>query len=301
MSYKLKRSKTIQQNIRRIGRDQIDKAIADIDDASLDRHEAIHQVRKRCKKLRALVRLVRPALGKTYQRENARFRDIARSLSGIRDEQSMVEALKRLQARLGDRERARFDPVLGKLRKKRDAAAASSTQSPEALLAEARRSLGVARRAVDGWRLDADGFQAVQGFGKTYQRGRKAARRAFETGAASDFHQWRKRVKYHTHHLQLLRPLWPRVNKAWRSESKDLADILGNDHDLSLLDALLESEGEELAKPRTRQRLQKAIHREQQRLRWQAWETGQRLYAEKPGALKKRWKRYWQTWQVPAP
>ncbi len=298
MSYRLKRSRTVQKNIRRIGREQIDKAISEIDNPELDRHEAIHQVRKRCKKLRGLVRLVRPELGKAYQRENARFRNIARNLAGMRDEQSMVEALERLLAPLEDNERAIYDPVLDALRTKRDAVAASTRQDPESLLTEARQALEKARRATDRWRLSADGFRAVRGFDQTYKRGRIAARNAFETEAAADFHEWRKRVKYHSHHLQLMGPLWPRVNKAWLHESKALADILGNDHDLALLDALLESEGDQLAESDARQCLQTLIRKEQQRLRKEAWKIGQRLYAESPKALRKRWKRYWQSWQA---
>lgn len=295
MSYKLGCNETVQKSLRRIGREQIDRAIGEIDDPQLDRHEAIHQVRKRCKKLRALVRLVRPALGKAYQRENARFRDIARNLAVVRDEQSMVEALERLLSTLGDPERTTFAPVLDELRVRRDAAAAE--QDPEALLSGARQTLEMARRSVDRWRLDDDEFRAVRGFGKTYKRGRKAARRAFKTGTTGNLHEWRKRVKYHSHHLQLLRPLWPRVNKAWRNEGKALADVLGNDHDLALLDALLQSEGERLATDETRQRLQKIIRKEQQRLRGEAWAIGQRLYAEKPKALGQRWQRYWQIWK----
>lgn len=301
MGYKLKRNKTVEKSIQRVGTEQIDKAIAEIEDPKLDRHEAIHQVRKRCKKLRALVRLVRPALGKTYKHENERFRDIARNLAGMRDEQSMVEALERLLKTLDEAKRKKFDGVLGELRARRDATAASTEQDPELLLADARQALAKARRGVDQWQLDAEGFQAVSGgFAQTYNRGRKAVKQAFRTGDASDFHEWRKRVKYHTHHLRLLRPLWPQVNEAWQTESKKLADILGEDHDLAMLDALLVSEKEDLAGNNTRNRLQKIIHKEQQSLRGEAWAIGQRLHAEKPKALKKRWERYWQAWQVSA-
>lgn len=297
MGYKLGRKETVQQSVRRVGREQIDKALADIDDPGLDRHEAIHQVRKRCKKLRGLVRLVRPALGKSYKRENARFRDIAGNLAGMRDEQSMVEAFERVLATLDDKEQSRFEPVLDRLCQRRDTAA--SEEDPEALLAEAREALEKARGATSRWKLETTGFRAVQGFNKTYKRGRKAAKTAFESGTAGDFHEWRKRAKYHNNHLQLLGPLWPRVNKAWRKESKALADILGDDHDLALLDILLDSEGENLATDNARQSLKTVIHKEQQRLRGEAWEIGQRIYAEKPKALKKRWKHYWHSWKAP--
>lgn len=39
--------------IRRMAREQIDRALEEISDSSLDRHDTVHQVRKRCKKIRA--------------------------------------------------------------------------------------------------------------------------------------------------------------------------------------------------------------------------------------------------------
>lgn len=299
MSYQLGDEETVQKSIRRIGRKEIDKAIDEIDNSELDRHQVIHQVRKRCKKLRALVRLVRPAMGQTYQRENAAFHDIAAALSVVRDEQSMVESLERLLDSLTDAERRDFEPVLTALQRRQNLAAKSADHDTEALLIEARQALKKARNRIARWQLEADGFKAVGGgFHKTYKRGHKAARRAFKTDDALDFHEWRKRVKYHAHHLQLLRPLWPRVTGAWRKEAKTLADILGNDHDLAMLDMLLESEGEQLSDEQTRQKLQQIIRQEQQRLRQEAWLIGQRLYAEKPKVQKKRFKNYWQIWQA---
>lgn len=298
MSYTLKHHETVQKNLRRIGCNQIDKAIAAIDDPQLDRHEAIHQVRKRCKKLRGLLLLVRPSLGKAYKIENSRFRDIARNLASSRDEQSLVEALERLLAPLDDAGRANFDAILEELRARRDKAAVSTGQDPEVLLADARQALVKARGEVNRWYLDSAGFESIQGLVNNYERGRKAARQAFKTAGAEDFHDWRKRVKYHSNHLNLLQPLWPRVNKAWQRESKALGDRLGNDHDLTLLDALLDAEGASLAAEQPREGLRKIIKDEQQRLREESREIGQRLFAEKPAALKKRWQRYWRIWQA---
>ena len=45
----------------------------------------VHDVRKRCKKVRGLLRLVRPGLGPDYRRANADVRDAARELSSLRD------------------------------------------------------------------------------------------------------------------------------------------------------------------------------------------------------------------------
>ena len=299
MSYRLRKHETLQKAIRRIARDQIDKAIHEIDDEALNDQETIHQVRKRCKKLRALIRLFRPVLGKNYQTENAAYRDIATNLAIIRDEQSLVVALESLLAKAGHAERGNFDQVLENLRARRDAADQKSSQNPEVLLLDARKKLVKARQRVARWDINKEGYQAFSGgFNTTYKRGRLAMKKAFKREQINDFHEWRKRVKYHGHHLKLLKPLWPEVNKVVRQQANTLADILGNDHDLALLSTLLESEGKRLAEDELRLKLQAVIAAELEALQSQAWSIGQRLHAEKPKALNKRWKHYWQTWQT---
>ncbi len=67
MSYRLQRSESVIQGVKRIAREQLDKALTDIKNEDMDRHEAVHQVRKRFKKIRGLIRLVRPSFEKTYR------------------------------------------------------------------------------------------------------------------------------------------------------------------------------------------------------------------------------------------
>ena len=83
MSYYFQQSDTsVERGVRRIAVEQIDKAISEIQEPDVT--EAVHNVRKRCKKLRALIRIVRYAFD-DYKAENASFRDAARSLAVLRD------------------------------------------------------------------------------------------------------------------------------------------------------------------------------------------------------------------------
>ena len=52
-------------------------------------------------------------------------------------------------------------------------------------------------------------------------------------------HEWRKRTKDLRYALELLEPLWPDVMEAFAAEVDDLADLLGEDHDLALLEAFV--------------------------------------------------------------
>src|SRR5690606_16072424 len=71
---------------------QVDRALADLDNRD-NLHEGVHQARKRWKKIRALLRLLQKPLGNTYRRENKTFRNLGRSLSGLRDAEALVETV----------------------------------------------------------------------------------------------------------------------------------------------------------------------------------------------------------------
>ena len=93
MGYKFESGDTtVAEGLQRIAGEQIGKALAEIDDDKLDRQAAVHQARKRCKKIRGLIRLVRSGFA-DYAVENAIFRDAARTLSFMRDTEAALETL----------------------------------------------------------------------------------------------------------------------------------------------------------------------------------------------------------------
>jgi len=101
MAYHLSQKKTVKAGIVKIAKSQIDKAIEEVAEG-IDRHEVVHQVRKRCKKLRGLIRLIRPAFP-GCAKENAFFRDAAGELSYVRDAQSVIESFEDLVLYYDDR------------------------------------------------------------------------------------------------------------------------------------------------------------------------------------------------------
>src|SRR6188768_3143106 len=101
MPFCLLEGESVPDGIRRIAREQIGAAIDEISGRALPEPEKIHQLRKRCKKLRAVLRLVRPGLNELYASENAFFRDAARLLSPLRDTQSVLDAYDGLMKHYG--------------------------------------------------------------------------------------------------------------------------------------------------------------------------------------------------------
>ncbi len=116
---------------------------------------------------------------------------------------------------------------------------------------------------------------------------------------AEALHEWRKRVKYHRHHCDLLRDLWPRPMKARIAELQRLSDILGDDHDLAMLAQGVMTIGVGGGgRGRSDAALLALIERRRAELQKTALPLGRRLFAENTGAFRKRLARYWKARRI---
>lgn len=296
MTYRFTESDgSVAQGLRRIAIDQIDKAVDEIDDSSLDVEETVHQVRKRCKKVRGLLRLIRPAFD-GYGSENRAFRDAAKDLSNVRDAHVAIETYDNLiKYYAGQVDKSAYSSIRRRLL--RDRRHACRTGELDEKLSEFRKTMTESRRRADTWTIDAEGFEALAGgLGKTYKRARKAIKRANADPEAAKLHEWRKRIKYHWHHGRLLREMWPEVVGAHRNAADELAELLGDHHDLAVLRDTLLDEPDAFGDPKVLEAFVGLIRRRQSVLEAESFAIGSKLLAEKPGAFVRRWGRYWGEW-----
>lgn len=297
MGYRLEADESIEEGIRRIASEQVSKAIAEIDDTELDEHETVHQVRKRSKKVRGLLRLSRAGLGKTYARENRAFRDAARSFSPIRDAEAVLETFDELIELFGDLiDQRRFRPVRTALERRKSQVEESFEMKQR--LAEFRAFCEQQLGSIENWAVDGEGAAAITGgLGRTYARGHREFTEALEAGTAEAFHEWRKRVKYHWYHMRILRNVWSPVVRARRDELDRLSDILGDEHDLAVMQELIAEEPCAFAGFRTIQALLGLIERRRMELQRQAQLLGERVYAEEPDHFEERFGTYIDVWR----
>ncbi|MHC2068405.1 CHAD domain-containing protein [Bremerella sp. T1] len=293
MTYQLVDNEPLSHALRRIAREQIDQAIAEIDDKTVPRDEAVHQVRKRCKKIRGLVRLVRPEFEKTYQAENKWYRDIAARLSDVRDAQVLIETYDKLMERYEEEvDRQLFGPIRRKLTMRLKELLEDDVQLDEELR-DVKAKLEEGRDRIPYWPLDEMEPEAIMaGIDKTYQRGLKAMKKAYKKDDSEQFHEWRKRVKYHWYHMRLIRPIWQREVNARRKEADDLADLLGDDHDLAVLRETIQEEAEAFAGAEATDAFVILTVRRQRELRAEAKTLGMRLFAESDEAFAERLESY---------
>ncbi len=298
MAYRLEPSASTQDEVRRVANERLSKAIVLLDGLSgsgpNEIEDAVHEVRKRCKETRGLARLVRPALGDQFGRLNHTVRDAANELSSIRDAHALLGTFDDLRETTGRED----DPLLDQVRSRQAASADAATRAINAgdrRIKDARRLLVDARCQVANWDLP-DGFAPLgDGLARTYRRGRRAMKHAQRRPTDERMHEWRKAVKNLWYQVRLLRGAAPGLLRPLGHRLDDLAEALGDDHDLAVLIQRLELDpgrfgGEPAAGEAVR--LARAA---QEDLRVRAFRLGATIYAEPTSAFVARCEAYWTT------
>ncbi|MCV0369981.1 CHAD domain-containing protein [Filomicrobium sp.] len=290
MAFCFRTKESAAAGFRRLAISQISRARRELAEGQ-DHGVAVHEARKCLKRVRALLRLVRPALSdERYRRENARFRDIGRMLSASRDRQVMRETVASLA---GDSD-VQHQKALQAL------AEVLSKDMEDGTDTVADQSVATAIAALDEAKKDLKG-KSVQfrikdplpvGLKRSYKSGQRALAAAKERPNDDAMHDWRKTVQAHWRHALLLSEAWPAYLTVRANLAKELSDLLGLDHDLAVLIAFVEK-GEGNAIGARRVELISALaSARQQELRAKAFAKGELLFADGAKELAERVQRY---------
>ena len=302
MAYRFKLLEPFDEGIRRIGLQQIDRLLEELQSAQ-DAGAAIHNTRKGLKRIRALLRLARPGLGEAaYGAENARFRDIGRTLAAARDQYVLMETLNKLESVATGRTKSAFAAARTKLARARDAAA---LDQHNVAIAQALQDLREARGRMAALPLDGASFDAAfEGLARAYRQANRSFDHAFDAKDGEAIHEFRKRVQHHWRHMTLLSLAWPELLEARIATARQLSALLGEDHDIAVMVSALEGKNEAHLQPLAKKsapvltdsqrKLTLAFaSSRQQALRRTAKNLGRRLFAENADAFRDRMKLYW--------
>jgi CHAD domain-containing protein len=298
MAYRFKRGGSVAKEVPRVAEKQVERALDAL--AGDDQSEAVHDARTAIKRLRGLLRLIAPDPGGRAQKDTRKMRDLADQLSDLRDAEVMVQTFDRLwqlfEPELGPAVRRVRARLLQRLRSVVDA-----LDRPERMH-ESQQGFRKLRKRVQKWvprhGHKQGGWAALApGLTETYAKGRRWFRRAGESHDEHAFHQWRRHVKYHGYHLQLLADVWPDEVEDRGNALTHLGEVLGEDHDLAVFRATLEAEPSCFENAKDRRRLFACIAARQKSLRSEALPLGERLYAQAPGAFTERMKEHWDAWR----
>ncbi len=285
MGYRIRPGKPFAQEVRTVAREQFEHAITCLDARPQGLHEAIHDARKCFKRIRALYRLTardEPDFRKT---ENARIRDMAAMLATERDATALVEVLAYLCDRAKTTEEAE---ALARIRvlltARRDQLVADEADLED----KTRTAIALCRDALEA--LETLHFEdgkrrTSRRLGHAWKTTLKQAREALNacgTGETNAFHEMRKRAQDYWMHLSLLRALWPSAMQAKQVQAKALVDLLGHEHDLSVLSALINENPRLFGKSDDLSHLLSTIIERQQVLREEALTLGGGVFGDDP-------------------
>jgi CHAD domain-containing protein len=294
MAFQLQIDESVGECVKRLVRRQLDKAHKSLRQSD-ERDQAIHDARQCFKKVRALLRLVRDELGeKVYREENRYFRDAARPLTAIRDATVLIETLDKLvdhfveqisatafgqvrEALLADK-RSVYKRVLG----------------DEDAIAKVTAAAKSARSRIRDWPIAHEGWLALEpGLKRVYRNGCRALAGAFAEPSAQNMHEWRKQAKYLWHQLQVLEPIRAPILKGLCDQARQLSQLLGDDHDLTVLRQKIVADPEGFGGAVTVGSLTALIDRRRLELQSEAFQLAQRVYVDKPNRFTNRIKGYW--------
>lgn len=293
MSYQLDPAAPMSEALRRVAFAELELAHGALS-APPERHSGVHDARKCLKRLRSLLLLARPGMPEpAFAALYGRLTAIARGLAPARDAQALIDASDKLE-----RETA-AGPGLGPLQSlrawlhKRRHAAEQNLERNAA--SDAMRGLLELRPTFAGLAVYPDDFASLsRGLRLCYRSTRKAFRHAMDTGRDEDLHEWRKGVQHHWRQMQLLVPCWPPELSARVETAKALSQMLGDDHDISLLCRLVSTPTMMFGSPDETAAFLKRCRKRQRALRKEARELGERLFAERARPFAERIETYWQ-------
>lgn len=282
MAFSFDHRRRVAHQVREIAKDQIEKAL-ELSRAGEDFDKTVHELRRRCKKIRGLLRLVRPNFP-DFDQENVRFAEAANSLSAARDAAVMVETFNLVAKDLPPDTISAIRAAL-----EQNVRHISAEQDRTKLLSNFGDVMDEAARQVKHWELKGRGFALLApGLGDTYARMRKRLGAAEKTGEHEAFHDWRKDTKSHWFHISLFQQCAPDVLGARRDQLDQLGEYLGDHHNLAVL-----AEGIVSLTGSLDRSVAKAIDGHKVELAQKALTLGRQLTVEKPSALVSRIEKFW--------
>lgn len=261
-------------------RRSVDEALGKLHARRLTDHR-IHQSRRALKRARAALRLLRPTLGeRVFRAENLTLRDAGRLLSPLRDARAQLETFERLLTRASKR-LAPHDLSAVRLSLERDLVGARRTlRAPSKPIARCISLLQAHRQRQDVPRQDVAAHD-LQALGRIYRRGRKRLADAAEKRSTEAFHDSRKEVKYLVNGLELFQSQLGNRGEKTLLCADEVGDLLGEDHDLAVLEIRLAGPLVGGIDTNARKGLLDVIARRRSKLQARALKRGERLYRRK--------------------
>ncbi len=306
--FRLGSTEPLPVGLKRLTLNEMETATSRFYDGEEAFSDAVHESRKSTKRVRAVLRLVRGEVGdKIYKFEDEWMRDTGRMVGPVRDSYAVVDAFAVLHRIYGHLlVDGALDEVRNRLVSRRDRLENRVMEDPHLVSGVVER-LERAHGRYSNWATESSGrsaypggirdeFAAIgPGFRHTYESGRKQMVQAYKSPTPQNFHEWRKNVKYLRHQMEVLTPLWPEVVVGMAITFERVGEMIGQDHDLSILLELLESDANLCPDPVEKSLIKALAGQRRSDLQLAARVLGRRVFTEDAGSLTGRLEVYWES------
>jgi CHAD domain-containing protein len=291
VAYSLKGGRPVGDEVRRLIDKQLTLARACLERIGDSRsaHE-IHEARRHVKKVRALIRLVRPALGNDYGPMNRRLRAVSGLLAPVGDGEAAVDSFARLVRTFPELSEQTAAVIRAELLRREARAGRKANIGRVPLVA--CRLLRKEEARAQSWTGGLGGPRTLwRGLERTARRARRAMARAAAHPTTENYHTWRRRVKEHWLQVRVVQQRCGNRLAGYEQRLEALDGMLGEHHNCALLIEVLLDPG--LVSPREAAHVVRRLRRVQMDLRRRALAAGAPIYKEKPGEFVTRVKRLW--------
>lgn len=281
------------RQLRRIFRELTFEAVEAISKPAIGM-EDVHDARRCIKRARATLRLMRSVIGEVnFTREDNTLKAAADSLDALRDSEVALQTIDDLIERCkSGRTRARLQSCRLQLQQAHRESQASQGTS----VSQAVALLETAATQSRDWTISDAWYSITEAVEQAYRRARRAYRQAGDSPDQSTLHALRKRTQYLRNALEAVVIQPSRSMERLVRRLSRLADLLGEDHDLAMLQTTLKTHrrGRLPAELRT---VQSMIEHRRARLQARAFRRAARLYRSKPSRFATEFENHWRHWE----
>ncbi|HET7698994.1 MAG TPA: CHAD domain-containing protein [Vicinamibacterales bacterium] len=236
------RQPALGEQATRLADDQLALALDDLHRAGSNHGDWVHDARRRIRRVRALLRLLRPRLtDEAFDEGNRRLRTLNRRLAAVETEFTALATLARLASRpdAGDA-RPALDAVRTALVQRAERADLSAAATR--LLKRAETAVAVERARIGTWEIERQTVPVETGLEKSRRQAAAALARALDRPTPRREREWRRSTTRLWLHVRLLEP-YRRGLQALRRRLDVLDGILDDAHNVTILERLLVEEG----------------------------------------------------------
>ncbi len=300
MAFQLESDESVSAGIRRLTLEEVANILEQLTNPQITRDVGVHEARKGCKRVRAALRLVRDEIGaEVFKKENIRFRNVSRRLAAARDSRVKIDVLDSLLAIYMDEFPMRvFDQFRNRLIDDYNATLLLEKKD-HTLIPTIMEVIKDSVEILETLPIQGKGFSAMKiGLHRTYTRGQQGMEQSVTNPIPEHFHEWRKRVKYLWHQVEIFVNIKPEVLTILVEDLHNLADTLGDHHDLIVLRRTVLEYPEDFLDEVEMMVLTDWIDQKRLDLESQAYSLGNRIYGRSAEDFCHIMEEYWGLWRL---